>query len=49
MCQHYPVHGFEIFNLDQHEMILVEPMPDIEGKITKLFDGLPEHLNKNDK
>ena len=30
-------------------MTLVEPMHDIEGHIINLFDGLPEHLNKNCK
>ena len=30
-------------------MTLVEPIFDIEGNITNLFDELPEHLNKNDK
>ena len=29
-------------------MTLVEPVHDMGGHITNLFDELPEHLNKND-
>ena len=43
------VHGFEIFNLEQCETILVEPMHGIGRHNTNLCDELPEHLNKNDK
>ena len=49
LIKKYSVHEFEIFNLEQYEMTLVETILDIEGNITNLFDELPEHLNKNDK
>ena len=49
LIKKYSVHEFEIFNLEQYEMTLVEPILDIEGNITNLFDELPEHLNRNDK
>ena len=40
---------FEIFRFRQYEMTTVEPMHNIGGHITNLFDELPEHLNKNGK
>ena len=49
LIRNYPVHVFEILNLEQYEMTLVEPMHDIGGHITNLFDELPEYQNKNDK
>ena len=49
LIKKYTVHGFEIFNLEQHEMALVEPMCHIGGHINSLLDELPEHLNKNNK
>ena len=49
LITNYPVHGFEIFNLEQYEITLEEPVHDNEGHITNLSDGLMEHLNKNDK
>lgn len=49
LIKNHPVHGFEILNLEQYETALVDPMHDIGGYITNLFDELPGHLNKNDK
>ena len=47
--EHYSVHGFEIFNLQQFELTLAEIMHDTERYITNMFDELPEYLGKSDK
>ena len=49
LIKSYPVDGFEIFNLQQYEMTPVEPMCDIGGHTTNLFNELLEQLNKNNK
>ena len=49
LIKSYPVDGFEIFNLQQYEMAPVEPMCDIGGHTTNLFNELLEQLNKNNK
>ena len=38
LIKSYPVDGFEIFNLQQYEMTPVEPMCDIGGHTTNLFN-----------
>ena len=36
LIKNYPVHGFEIFNLKQYKMTLVQPMHDTGGHTTNL-------------
>ena len=49
LIKDYLIHGFEIINLEQYDMILVQPMHDIGEHFTNLFDESPEHLSENDK